>query len=63
MWEVPIRIRKCPFRVWVDLSGYWIALSGCVLVPFLGVGVGVPFQDLEVACKNVAVSCQDVGLP
>ena len=54
---------KCPFRVWVDLSGYWIALSGRVLVSFLGVGVRVPFQDVEVTCKIVAVSRQDVGVP
>ena len=45
MWEVPIMMGKRPYKVWVDLSGYWSALSRCVM-PFLG--VGVPFKDVDV---------------
>ena len=44
---------KRPYKVWIDLYGYWSALSRCVM---LFLGVAVPFKD-------VAVSCEDVGVP
>ena len=49
---MPIMMGKRPFKVWIDLSGYWSALSRCVM-PFLGV---------TVSFKDVAVSCEDVGV-
>ena len=51
--EGPIMMGKHPYKVWVDHSGYWSAFSRCV-IPLLGVGV---------PSKDVAVSCEDVGVP
>ena len=64
---MPIMMGKRPYKVWVDLSGYWSAFSRCV-IPFLG--VGVPSKDVAVSCedggvpfKNVGVSFNDKGVP